>query len=84
MMHFGWRLMMARPAEFAENVEREPMIRPSPNSPLFRVAKTRQSLHIIDLRMMGHMSMAICQPVPSLNSPGRARYSWCQCSRTMN
>ena len=50
MMHFGWRDAGA-PPEFAEKRGREPIIHPSPKNPLFRVAKTRQLLHIIDLRI---------------------------------
>ena len=42
---------MARPPSLAEKRGREPIIHPSPKSPLFRVAKTRQLLHIIDLRI---------------------------------
>jgi signal transduction histidine kinase len=43
--------MHGAPPEFAEKRGREPIIHPSPKSPLFRVAKTRQLLHIIDLRI---------------------------------
>ena len=43
--------MHGAPPEFAEKRGREPIIHPSPKNPLFRVAKTRQLVHIIDLRI---------------------------------
>ena len=48
---FRMAAMHGAPPEFAEKRGREPIIHPSPKSPLFRVAKTRQLLHIIDLRI---------------------------------
>jgi GAF domain-containing protein len=48
---FRMAAMHGAPPEFAEKRGREPIIHPSPKNPLFRVAKTRQLLHIIDLRI---------------------------------
>ena len=48
---FRMAAMHGAPPEFAEKRGREPIIHPSPKSPLFRVAKTRPLLHIIDLRI---------------------------------
>ena len=48
---FRMAAMHGAPPEFAEKRGREPIIHPSPKSPLFRLAKTRQLLHIIDLRI---------------------------------
>ena len=43
--------MHGAPPEFAAKRGREPIIHPNPKNPLFRVAKTRQLVHIIDLRI---------------------------------
>ena len=48
---FRMAAMHGAPPEFAEKRGREPIIHPSPKNPLFRVAKTRQLLHIIDLKI---------------------------------
>ena len=48
---FRMAAMHGAPPEFAEKRRREPIIHPSPKNPLFRVAKTRQLLHIIDLKI---------------------------------
>ena len=48
---FRMAAMHGAPPEFAEKRRREPIIHPNPKNPLFRVAKTRQLVHIIDLRI---------------------------------
>ena len=48
---FRMAAMHGAPPEFAEKRGREPIIHPNPKNPLFRVAKTRQLVHIIDLRI---------------------------------
>jgi len=48
---FRMAAMHGAPPEFAERREREPVIHPSSKNPLFRVAKTRQLLHIGDLKI---------------------------------
>ena len=48
---FRMAAMHGAPPEFAEKRGREPIIHRNPKNPLFRVAKTRQLVHIIDLRI---------------------------------
>jgi GAF domain-containing protein len=47
---FRMAAMHGAPPEFAEKRGREPIVKPGPKNPLFRIATTKQLQHIVDLK----------------------------------
>jgi GAF domain-containing protein len=73
------------PPAFAEARRLQPLVRPGPGTGLYRVASTKQVVHIVDIRAeQPYLERANLQPSRWLSAPELARSSSSRCSRTTN
>jgi hypothetical protein len=76
--------MHGLPPAHVEERQREPVIRPSPEDPLGRLARTKQVVHIADLREEEAYIKGFHRSGRWWMSAAGARCWWCQCSRRAN